>query len=133
MISGISVFKNIDQFRETVENYTNKNRNLHFQVNSPTVNLEIKYVWYHKLFNESWTLNSAFSSYVTNLHKISEFLNELYPSLFSLLDLDLEKTEREWIFWLERQGITTRKIIRDVKYDKYTHKSGIAIFSYHLF
>ncbi|MFJ8531497.1 tyrosine-type recombinase/integrase [Bacillus sp. NPDC094106] len=120
--------KNIDQFQETVENYTNKNRNLHFQINSPTVNLEIKYVWYHKLFNESWTLNSAFSSYVTNLRKISEFLNELYPSLFSLLDLDLEKTEREWMFWLEKQGITTRKIIRNVKYDKYTHKSGIAIF-----
>lgn len=127
-IWDISFLKNIEQFRENVATYTNKNRNIHFRFNSPTINLEIKYIWYHKLFNESWTLNSIFSSNVTNLRKLSEFLNELYPSLVSLLDLNLEKTEREWVFWLEKQGIPTRKAIQNVKYDRYIHKTGIAIF-----
>ena len=36
------------------------------------------------------------------LRKLTLFLNEKYPTLYSLLDLDIEKAEREWLFWLAR-------------------------------
>ena len=63
------------------DNYKGKRRNVHFRINSPTVNLEIKYVWYQKLFKEQWALSSGFNQKAALLTKLSIFLNEKYPYL----------------------------------------------------
>ena len=55
------------------------------------------------------------------LRELTKFLNEKYPTLHSILDLDIDKTEREWLFWLEQQGIATHKKIKNaLTYVEYT-------------
>lgn len=76
---------------------------------SLTVNLEIKYVWYQKLFKEEWTLTTVFGGQNRTLNRISEFLNSKYRNLDSLLNLDSEKLEREWLFWLSEKGIKIKR------------------------
>ena len=72
---------------------------MHFRINSPTVNLEVKYIWYKKLFNDEWMLATVYSGQSGHLNKIAAFLNEKYHfSLHSLLDLDLDKAERDICF-----------------------------------
>ena len=36
----------IKQFKGTVENYKSSAKNIHFRLNNPLVNLEVKYVYY---------------------------------------------------------------------------------------
>lgn len=67
----------------------------------------MKYVYYQQLFNDLWTIKSIFTAYQGPLNKLSEFLNEKYPKLSSLLDLDIDKAEREYLFWLSKKGIKT--------------------------
>lgn len=71
--------ESIPQFRKMADNYKGKRRNVHFRINSPTVNLEIKYVWYQKLFKEQWALSSGFNQKAALLNKLFIFLNEKYP------------------------------------------------------
>ena len=50
---NIKFLKSIPQFRKMADNYKGKRRNVHFRINSPTVNLEIKYVWYQKIIQRT--------------------------------------------------------------------------------
>ncbi len=125
---NIKFLKSIPQFRKMADNYKGKRRNVHFRINSPTVNLEIKYVWYQKLFKEQWALSSGFNQKAALLTKLSIFLNEKYPYLPSLFDLDMERAEREWLFWLEQHGIPTTKTSKTTMFDEYTHKSPAATY-----
>ncbi|MCZ2970047.1 hypothetical protein NYY93_23850, partial [Acinetobacter baumannii] len=68
---NIKFLKSIPQFRKMADNYKGKRRNVHFRINSPTVNLEIKYVWYQKLFKEQWALSSGFNQKAALLTKLS--------------------------------------------------------------
>ena len=80
-----------------------KNQKYLFQFTNPKVNLEVKYVYYQQLFNDKWTLTSSF--YNSNeLKKIDKIFKRKIPYLHSILDLDIEKAEREWLFWLDQQG-----------------------------
>lgn len=101
----------IKQFKEAVENCKYSNQNVHFQFNNPLVNLEVKYVYYQYLFNDFWSIKYAFVNQ-SPLRRVTEFINEKYPKLSSVLDLDIEKAEREYIFWLNEKGIKTHEIIR---------------------
>ncbi|WP_060475846.1 tyrosine-type recombinase/integrase, partial [Geobacillus sp. PA-3] len=65
--------------------------------------------------------------YTTHLRKLTAFLNEKYPTLYSLLDLEIEKAEREWLFWLSEQGVKM-KFIKKEYYGEYTSKTSIANF-----
>ena len=59
---------------------------------------------------------------------MTEFLNEKYPKLSSLLDLDIEKAEREYLFWLNEKGVNTQVIKkREIRKDSVL-KSSVAIF-----
>ncbi|MFI8705466.1 tyrosine-type recombinase/integrase [Bacillus sp. NPDC077411] len=122
-----SFLENISQFQEVAKNYRGR-QNMSFQINSATVNLEIKYVWYQKLFKEEWTLNSVFNGQPTYLRRLTAFLNEKYPALPSLLNLDIDQTEREWWFWLEQQGVPTQQNVRDITYGVLTQKTPTANF-----
>ncbi|MGG3809453.1 transposase, partial [Geobacillus thermodenitrificans] len=124
---NINVIGAISNFKEQFSNYKYSNKNIRFEVKSPSVNLEIKYVWYNKLFRDEWTLTSAFVGQATHLRKLTAFLNEKYPTLYSLLDLEIEKAEREWLFWLSEQGVKM-KFIKKEYYGEYTSKTSIANF-----
>ncbi|PFM43773.1 transposase [Bacillus cereus] len=125
---NIKFLKSIPQFRKMADNYKGKRRNVHFRINNPIVNLEIKYVWYQKLFKEQWALSSGFNQKAALLTKLSIFINEKYSHLPSLFDLDMEKAEREWLFWLEQHGIPTTKTSKTTMFDGYTHKSPAATY-----
>lgn len=125
---NISFLKSIPQFQEMIDNYKGKIQNIRFQIKSPSINLEIKYVWYQKLFRDEWALSSIFIGQATNLRKLTDFLSEKYNALPSLLDLEIDKAEREWWFWLEQQGHSTKKVKVDKVYGEYINKTAIANF-----
>ena len=117
----------IKQFKEMAENYTYSNKNIHFRLNNPLVNLEVKYVYYKQLFNDLWTIKSVFVAQ-SPLKRVTEFINEKYPKLSSLLDLDIEKAEREYLFWLNEKGIQTQHIKRRLIEKDSVINSPIAAF-----
>ncbi|MGE7871615.1 tyrosine-type recombinase/integrase [Bacillus paramycoides] len=125
---NVGFLENIPQFREMVEKYKGSGRNVHFQINSPTVNLEVKYVWYQKLFKDQWTIYSWLNSQTAYLRRLTAFLNGKYPNLYSLLDLDIDQAEREWWFWLEQLGVSTQVITKNVTYGVYKGRSSVANF-----
>lgn len=113
----IGFFLQINQFKEMVQDSKKRaSTHLCFRIESQTVNLEIKYLWHYKLFHDKWSLNTAFGAYATHLNRFAMFLNEKYPDLYSLIDLDIENAQRKWLFWLNERGIKTKEN------KKYFHK-----------
>lgn len=74
------------------------------------------------------SLGSLFASYNTNSNKLALFLNEKHPYLHSLLDLDVEKTEKQWIWWLNKKGIRTTQTTTDFRNGELKNKSVVANF-----
>ncbi|MBL5783711.1 hypothetical protein B5V88_16285 [Heyndrickxia sporothermodurans] len=83
---NINYFGTINNFKEQ---YTKNKKitkiNIEFNFISYSVNLEIKYVFYHKLFNDEWTLANAFGTFDNYLKKLAIFINKHYPNLKSFL------------------------------------------------
>ncbi|MCP1122882.1 tyrosine-type recombinase/integrase [Bacillus sp. 3103sda1] len=123
---NVNVVGEIKQFEEVVAHYNSTAKNIYFRLNNPSLNLEVKYVYYQQLFNDLWTIKSIYNAQ-SPLKRITDFINEKYPNLSSLLDLDIEKAEREYLFWLNEKKIKTyytqTKKIRNV-----TTKTSIALF-----
>lgn len=117
---NINVIGEIKQFGEIVANYNHTNKNIHFRFSNPSINLEVKYVYYQQLFNDLWIIKSVFNNQ-NPLKRMTEFLNEKYPKLSSLLDLDIDKAEHEYLFWLNENGIST--LVKDG-----VRKSSVAVF-----
>jgi integrase len=80
------------------------------------------------MFLDEWSLQSAFIGQANNLRKLTVFLNEKYPTLYSLLDLDIEKAGREWMFWLNENGVKTQKTANHPLYGDFTNKTSITNF-----
>ncbi|WP_163102019.1 tyrosine-type recombinase/integrase [Peribacillus alkalitolerans] len=124
---SINVIGEIKQFKEVVANYKYSNNYLHFRFNNPSINLELKYVYYQHLFNDLWSVRSIFT-YGSPLKKMADFINENYPKLSSLLDLDIDKAEREYLFWLNNKGIKSHYLQKDkFEYESYA-KTFVARF-----
>ncbi|WP_332633054.1 tyrosine-type recombinase/integrase [Halalkalibacter flavus] len=122
----------IKQFREIITTYNEKLKNrrktIYFQLKSPTVNLEIKYIFYSRLFNEYWSIRTIFNNCQDGLRRLTEFLNEKYPKLTSLLELDIDKAEKEYIFWLNQKGVNTHEVLKWVNRRNTIKKSKVAEF-----
>ncbi|WP_002149243.1 tyrosine-type recombinase/integrase [Bacillus cereus] len=103
----IHIVGQIPNFAEQYEKYKSKKSNITFSANNPSVSLELKFVVFHKIFDDGWSLSSAFNGYKSLMKRLSEYLNERHPRLLSLLDLDIEKEEKQWIWWLTNKGLTT--------------------------
>jgi integrase len=125
---NINVIGAISNFKEQFLNYKYSNKNVRFEVKSSSVNLEIKYVWYNKLFRDEWTLSSAFAGQATHLRKLATFLNEKYPVLHSLLDLEIEKAEQKWLSWLSEKGVKIQHTKQHYVDVEYKSKTPIANF-----
>lgn len=125
----IDFFGNIEQFKEQYEKYKYPNKNIAFNFNNSNINNEIKFIFYNKLFNDEWKLSAALMGQQQFIRRLSEFINEKYPNINSILELDIEKVNIKWIDWLENKGIKT---ITTVYYKnigkKCTCKTSIANF-----
>lgn len=107
----------IENFREGILKRNFNRQNIYFLFESSKINLEMKYFVYRKLFDDQWTMNTLFIGQANSLQRLNKFLSEKYAGLDSFLELDIEKANRQWLFWLEEQGTATSYI------DKRTGKS----------
>ncbi|MFF2177391.1 tyrosine-type recombinase/integrase [Lysinibacillus sp. NPDC058147] len=108
---NINVIGEIKQFGEIVANYNFSSKNIHFQFTNPSINLEVKYVYFQQLFNDLWTMKNIFTAQ-NRLRRLTEFLNEQYPKLSSLLDLDIDRAEQKYILWLNGKGVNTQRLVK---------------------
>ena len=60
---NINFFRKIKQFEEVIASYNCSSKNIHFRFTNPTINLEVKYVFYQYLFNDLWTINASLNMY----------------------------------------------------------------------
>lgn len=130
---NIDFIGSIENFNKEYIKYINtpKNvvKNLTFAFVNPSINLELKYIFYQQMFNGEWSLNYIFSKLSSYQKKLSKFINEIYPRLSSLLDLDVKKAEEKWIKWLVQSGHSTiQTIIQKETGKRYTAKKDIANF-----
>ena len=121
----IEFFADIEQFKEQVENYKYSNKNILFQFNNENINKEMKFIVYNKLFSDKWSLQSAITSQAQFIRRLAEFINEKYPNINSFKELDLEKSNIQWIDWLNTKGIKTLRTQNTVG-KEYKVKSPIA-------
>ncbi|MFJ6414538.1 hypothetical protein ACIQLG_17300 [Terribacillus saccharophilus] len=84
--------------------------NIYFNCVNANVNMEIKFVYYNQIFSERWGIRTIFKSISGSLRKLAEYLNERHPNLTSLLDLDINKEQKLWTFWLNGKGEKTSYI-----------------------
>lgn len=125
---NVGFFGEIKQFEELLVKYKAPSKNFNFTLNNPSINIEVKYVFYRQLFDDLWAINSVFTALKTPLYRMAEFLNEKYPNLVSLLDLDIEEAEREYWFWLNEKGSKTHIYIKNwADYERYA-KTSVASF-----
>lgn len=61
-----------------------------------------------------------------HLNKLALFIDQYYADLDSLLNLDIDKAELDWIYWLEKKGIKTHRNIQNKIYGIRTHKKEIS-------
>jgi integrase len=107
---------------------SSRNKKIKFLTENKTIGFELKFVLYHRLFKDELSFSSIFNAGQTNLNRLVKFLDEKHSRLRSLLDLDVEKTEKEWIWWLSNKGLKTTEIRTDVQYGEYQTKTAIASF-----
>lgn len=126
---NISFIGNIEQFKSQYVAFQYATKNIKFDVGNINMRREAKYIAYSKLFNEEWSLKTIVSLHLHSLKKVLRFINEKYPTLNSLLDLNIEKATLEWIDWLEKNGIKTVREKYYPKFDRtYREKTVIANF-----
>lgn len=88
----------IKQFSDSLQKYISlksKFNNISFSFKSPSVNLEVKYIFYQRIFRDEWNIYTAFKGVEQYLRLLITFMNRKYPTLPSLLHLDIESAERE--------------------------------------
>ena len=129
----VTIIGRIPNFGEQFKKYKSHGRYFKIPTANPTIVLELKFVFYHKLFNDEWRLIHLFNGRNSDLKKLVQFLSEKYPRLRSLLDLDIDKTEKEWIWWLNNKGINTVYTRKNLEYGEYENKSAIANFLRYMF
>lgn len=120
-------------FQEQFKKYKGNGKKIEFAIECQSVALELKYVFFHKLFNDSWTFNTSFVTNRYYLNRLTEFLNEKHPHLISLLDLDVEKAENEWIRWLNKKGMKTTRIFKQSYRGEYEGKTALANFFQYIY
>lgn len=122
---NINFLGKIKYFEEVVASYKYSTKNVHFRFNNPMVNLEVKFVYYQHLFSDYWSIFTIYKGQ-DGLKRMAYFLNEKYPKLSSLLELDIEKAETEYLFWLNEQGVNTHEVIKNAFSEEWVNKTKVA-------
>lgn len=118
----VDFFFNIQQFQSQKDGYKQR-KNFSFQTKNENLKLELKYLIHHQLFQDKWKVTSCFNGQQSMIKRLMAFLDEKYPILNSLLDLDVEKAEKEWLFWLNSKGIKTMSTQNKI-HGEYTNKTS---------
>lgn len=118
----------IPNFKEQFNKCKGTTKNIKFCIENYTIGLELKFIFYHKLFNDELSFSSFFNGYKTSINKLVLFLNEKHSHLHSLLDLDVEKTEKQWIWWLNNNGVKTTQTKKTIQYGEFEVKTPTANF-----
>ncbi|MEQ3457578.1 tyrosine-type recombinase/integrase [Enterococcus cecorum] len=121
----IDFFRDIEQFKEQVKNYKYANKNISFPFNNGNLNKEMKFIVYSKLFSDEWGLQSVLTGQRQFIRRLAEFINEKYPNINSFKELDLEKSNIQWIDWLNSKNIKTVST-KNVLGKDYENKTAIA-------
>lgn len=121
----IEFFFKIKQFQLQEESYPkNRVRKFRFESTNQNLKLEFKYLIHHQLFQEKWKFSSCFNTQQSMIKRLMAFLDEKYPTVNSLLDLDVEKAEKEWLFWLNSKGVKTMSTQKTI-HGEYTNKTCV--------
>lgn len=136
-IWAMDFFKNINQFKEEIErNWTKyKYKKIIFDCKNKNIANELKFIVYKKIFSNEWKVISALGTNSQYFKKILCFLDEYYPNIESLLDIDIDKANLVWCDWLVNQGISlTRPHYETINlYGDYrSTKKTITTFFYNL-
>lgn len=124
----------IPNFHQQFQNYKGTRENLNWlPLENDLVRMELKFVFYHKLFEDEWSFNTIFMSNNTKLSRLIEFLNEKHSSLRSFLDLDINKTEKEWIWWLSNKGVNIKRKQKDTIGNEFERQATINFFPRNLY
>lgn len=116
---NIDFLKNIPQFETQVEDYKcrqKKRTNIYFSCNNSNINKELKFIVYSKIFSDKWGITALFTGQIELMIRLVDFINEKYPDLNSLLYINLEKANIQWIDWLNDKNIALKR--RDSKTSK---------------
>jgi integrase len=125
----IDFLGNIAQFKNRYNGYKYANKNISFNFHNVNINTEVKFVVYYKLFKDEWSLSSALAAQNHMLKKLSEFINDNYPTLNSILDINIDKARFEWMDWLENQNTKTiNNTVNKRNGIEYSSKTAIANF-----
>lgn len=108
-IWNIDFFFRIKQFQSQRAKYKGRGKEFHFIIQNENLKIEFKYLIYYYLFGDKWSLSGLIMGQQSLLKKLFTFLDEKYLSLNTLLDLEIEKAEKEWLFWLNNKGVKTTK------------------------
>ncbi|CAM4118343.1 tyrosine-type recombinase/integrase [Bacillus albus] len=127
-IWNVNDIAQIPNFKERFNKFKGKTTQLKFATERITISQELKFVFYCDLFNDELSLNTVFMSYNSYLKKMIQFLNEKHPQLHSLLDLNIGKAEKEWIWWLDNNSFKTTASIKNLMYGEYNVKTSVASF-----
>jgi integrase len=103
----IDFFGNISQLKSQYNNYEMKARskNIIFNFSNPELNREMKYVFHNKILCNEWSISYAIVTQSKYSKHLAQFMNDKYPKVTSLLDLDIEKTNFEWTDWVGNKGL----------------------------
>ncbi len=118
----------IPNFKERFNKFKGTTKQLKFAIERVAISQELKFVFYCYLFNDELSLSTIFVAYNTNLKNLIRFLNEKQAQLHSLLDLNIEKAEKEWIWWLDNKGLKITTSNKNLKYGEYKNKTQQANF-----
>lgn len=124
----INVVGQIPDFAEEYNEYKGTGKKIIFPSVNPTISLELKFVVYRKLFTDGRSLSTVFNTIRTRLNLLAKYLNEKNPHLSSILDLDINKEEKRWLWWLTNKGVATTQIVKNAVYGDYKAKSNTALF-----
>ncbi|HEF1903629.1 TPA: tyrosine-type recombinase/integrase [Bacillus cereus] len=102
----------IENFKEQYKNGLKKiPKSINFNIKNERVRLELKFVFYKKLFQDEWALSTLFITQAQFQKTFANFINEKYPFLSSLLDIDFESINSSWKRWLASRNVPTKKHI----------------------
>lgn len=112
---SIEKLATIENFKDAIANKKFNRTNVIFRFSNPQILLEMKYFVFRKMFDDNWTINTLFVQGNYNLKQLGLFLEEKFPRLNSILDLDIEKANKRWMMWLQEKGIGTHT--KDKRYE----------------
>lgn len=129
----VDFFSNIAHLKEQYDRYEMRARskNIHFNFNNLNLNREIKYLFQQKIFSNEWSISYSIVTQSKYNKRLADFINERYPLISSILEVDLKKANFEWINWLENNNLKTielNKALIDVTGKTYYKKTAIACY-----